>query len=115
MQTAVSDASCGYPFEEDESYLVFASEGKMHDTRGLEVGLCGSTKPLPAAGKTLAVLGPGSAPPGATPAGGRLPDTSGARSEIPGLERAPLLVSCAAALVLAVAAVRWIGRRRPRR
>lgn len=115
VRTAVSDASCGYPFDEKESYLVFASEGTMYDGRGLEVGLCGSTRPLSAAGKTLAVLGPGSAPPGATPAGDLLPDTSGARPEIPGPERALLLASSAVAFVLAVAAILRIGRRRTRR
>lgn len=109
VQTAISDTSCGYPFDEDESYLVFASEGTTYDGRGLEVGLCSGTRPLPAAGKTLAVLGPGSAPTG-NPAGDRLPDTAGARREIPGPERALPLASCAAAFVLAVAVIRRIGR-----
>ena len=114
VRTEVSDAGCGYPFDEDGSYLVFASEGELYDGEGLEVGLCGSTRPLPAAGETLAALGAGPAPTG-NPAGDRLPDTSGARLEIPGLERHLLLVSSVGVLVLAGAVVRWIGRRRPRR
>ncbi len=114
VQTAVSDASCGYPFDENKSYLVFASEGTTYGERALEVILCSSTKPLSGSEKALAALGPGSAPTG-NPADDRLPDTSGARPGAPGFERALLLASCAGAFVLAAAAIRRIGWRRPRR
>jgi len=50
VTTALSDASCGYPFREGEGYLVYASEG-------LQATLCSSTKPLSGAGADLEALG----------------------------------------------------------
>ena len=61
VSTAMSGASCGYEFRTGEEYLVYASEG-------LQVSLCGETKPLSEADADLEALG----------AGGVLPDTSGA-------------------------------------
>lgn len=114
VQTAVSDASCGYPFDENESYLVFASEAKTRNAGELEVALCGSTKPISDAGKALAALGPGAAPTDATPAGGQLPDTGG-RSGLAVRTPTPLLASAAMALVLVVASVWLAARGRARR
>jgi hypothetical protein len=58
VKTPVADMSCGFPFEEGREYLVYASE----DRRGLTVFLCGETRPLSAAGASLAVLGDGEKP-----------------------------------------------------
>ena len=110
VQTAVFDASCGYPFEEDEGYLVFAAEGADGGDGELEVALCGSTKPLSEAKTALAALGPGAAPADSPPAGERLPDTSGVRSGTSGGAWA-LLLGSGAALVFAVAAIRSVIRR----
>lgn len=77
VKTAVSDASCGYPFEEGKSYLVFASKGTTYGDGDLEVALCGSTKPLSEADTALAALGSGEAPTGSSATGDQLPDTSG--------------------------------------
>ncbi len=96
VKTAVSDTSCGYPFDEGEGYVVFASEGTTYGEGELEVALCGSTKPLSEARVELAALGPGAAPNGSSTAGERLPDTSQRVSQrltrwtVPGmLEEAP--------------------------
>ncbi len=53
--TAKDSAACGYAFNMDESYLVYASvyEGK------LTTGLCSLTKPLSFADEDLSVLGKG--------------------------------------------------------
>ena len=114
VQTAVSDASCGYPFDEGEGYLVFASKGIFYERGELEVGLCGSTKPLPEARAELAALGPGTAPTGSSAAGERLPDTSGA---LPGLRPTSLLLLSGAGAVTLVfaAAIRSAGKRWTRR
>lgn len=103
VQTAVSDVSCGYPFDGGESYLVFASKGMFYEEGMLEAGLCGNTRPLSEAGKTLDTLGPGAAPAGSPSAEARLPDTFG-------FGRALLFAPGAAALVFAVAAVRLAVR-----
>lgn len=55
VTTPSSDASCGYPFREGASYLVYASEG-------LEVDLCSNTQPLFSAGVELETLGSGAVP-----------------------------------------------------
>ena len=114
VQTAVSDASCGYPFDEGEGYLVFASKGIFFEEGELEVGLCGSTKPLSKARAELAALGPGAAPTGPPAAGERLPDTSGA---LPGLKPTSLLLLSGAGAVTLVfaAAIRSSGGRWTRR
>jgi len=62
-----SGSGCGYPFEEGEEYLVYAT-GKDPS-----VSLCSDTKPLPEADADLEALGKGEAPIG----GGTLSDTSG--------------------------------------
>lgn len=115
VKTAASDASCGYPFVEGESYVVFASEGIFYDEGDLEVALCGSTKPLSKAGKELAVLGPGSAPADTPAAGDRLPETGGDRRGLFSTDRTFLLASGVVATVLAAAFVRSAGGRRDRR
>ncbi len=113
VETAITEASCGYPFDEGESYLVYASKGT--NSGGLEVALCGSTKPLSEADTDLAALGPCAAPTGSAPVGDRLPDTSGARPGLSGSPLALLLASGAAALVFALAFARSSRWRRPRR
>ena len=110
VQTAVSDASCGYPFDEGESYLVFASKGIFCEEGELEVGLCGSTKPLSGAETELAALGPGAASSVSPTAGERLPDTSGGLLGFSGPAWALLLVS-GAAFASAAAAIRSAVRR----
>ena len=69
VKTPVADMSCGYPFEEGRAYLVYASEKRQ----GLEVYLCGETKPLPKAKEDLAALGEDEKPGN----GDALTDTSG--------------------------------------
>lgn len=107
VRTAASEVSCGFPFSEGVSYLVFASEG-TRNAGGLEVGLCGSTRPLSEAGAALAMLGPGVAP--TDPHGpARLPDTSGASL---GDDRSLLLAAGILALVSAAAVIRLAVRGR---
>jgi hypothetical protein len=69
VHTALMGASCGYPFEEGQEYLVYAYTGKQ----GLEVDLCNGTQPLTEAEADLEVLGAGERPTG----GEILSDTSG--------------------------------------
>lgn len=109
VQTAVSDASCGYPFNEGDSYLVFASKGIFYEEGELEVGLCGSTKPLSEARAELAALGPGAAATGSPTAGESLPDTSGAFPALPPSVFLFLSGAGAVAFVLAAAilSARW--------
>ena len=52
-----TQGACGYPFEEGESYLVFAAPHPRFPGR-LEVDLCGYTRTLRAAREELASLGP---------------------------------------------------------
>jgi hypothetical protein len=73
VKTPVSGASCGYSFRSGEGYLVYASEASMVEAEGLEVLLCGETKPLSEAGADLEVLGDGET----SKDGGVLSDTSG--------------------------------------
>ena len=113
VETAIEEASCGYPFNEGESYLVYASKGTS--SGGLEVALCSSTKPLSEADADLAALGPGAAPTGSPPGGDRLPDTSGVRPGLPDPAWALLFASGAAVLVVAAACARSWRWRRPRR
>jgi hypothetical protein len=63
-------ASCGYPFEEGQEYLVFA-EGKGEP---FETGLCSGTQPLSKADEDLVLLGDGEKP---RAGGDALTDTSG--------------------------------------
>jgi hypothetical protein len=113
VETAVSDASCGYPFDEGESYLVFAYEAETRNVGGLEVALCGSTTPVSEAGAAFAALGPGAVPAGPPSGEGWLPDTSGGRSVASGTARASLLASGAVTLVAAT--VLLVGARKHRR
>ena len=94
VHTALIGASCGYPFKEGQEYLVYAYTGKQ----GLEVGLCGATKPLSKAGADLAALGDGERPQG----GEVLSDTSGGVS---GRAMAGLAGLALAASVLVVSRV----------
>lgn len=109
LRTAVSDASCGYPFDRGGRYLVFASEGTTHgekEEKELEVGLCGSTEPLSEAGPALGALGPDVASTGAPPTGERLPDTSGGPPARTYLFASGVLALVAVALVC-LAGGRW--------
>lgn len=68
--TAGNTAACGFPFEEGETYLVYATAGD-HDEDGADddvegplpgTGLCSRTKAIPDAGEDLAALGAGVVP-----------------------------------------------------
>ena len=110
VKTAVSDVSCGYPFDKGDSYLVFASKGTTYGDGDLEVALCGSTKPLSEADTALAALGPGEAPTGSSASADQLPDTSGG---LPGFSGLALISA-----LLAVGTGALVGaalRHRPRR
>lgn len=111
VQTAASEVSCGYPFNEGVDYLVFAYEEGAGDGEP-EVGLCGSTSPLSEAGTTLAIIGSTGAEVGPHPAGDRLPDTSGARGAQSGLGSSSVLAVGVVALVLSVATMRVVARLR---
>lgn len=103
VKTAVSDVSCGYPFDAGESYLVYA-----HDDGGdgdvTSASLCSSTKPLSEAGADLEALGPGAAPPG-----GPSPVGFGLVSALPFLDRAAWVAAGAAALAALVVLKRARG------
>ena len=75
--TAADSAMCGYTFQAEHSYLVYASSGPG----GLEVSLCSRTKPMGEAGEDLAHLGMGATPvdPNANPP----PEPKGTKAEPP--------------------------------
>jgi MYXO-CTERM domain-containing protein len=56
--TAADSAMCGYTFQVERSYLVYAVSGPG----GLEVSLCSRTRPMAEAGEDLAHLGMGATP-----------------------------------------------------
>lgn len=58
VKTAISGASCGYPFVENKTYLVYAS----HDGKDWRTILCDRTAPLVEAQEDLAQLGSGKPP-----------------------------------------------------
>nr|WP_304219282.1 hypothetical protein [Fredinandcohnia onubensis] len=58
VSAARSSASCGYEFELDKEYIVYAYGENDH----LETGLCERTALLSEAGEDLAILGQGKAP-----------------------------------------------------
>lgn len=58
VSTAVSSASCGYSFSEDEDYLVYARGAEDE----LSVSLCSRTAVLDEAEEDIAALGSGDAP-----------------------------------------------------
>lgn len=101
VKTAVSDASCGYPFDAGESYLVYAYDDGAGGVAS--ASLCSSTKPLSDAGADLEALGPGAAPPGGPPS-----VTFGLVSALPFLDR--MTWAGAAALAALVALKRSRGR-----
>ncbi len=59
VETAWSSASCGYPFEVGETYLVYAYEGNVF-ANPYSTNLCTRTRPLADAAEDLAALGEGS-------------------------------------------------------
>lgn len=63
VTTARDDASCGYPFEVGQSYLVYATG----HVSGLITHTCTRNQPLASAGEDLAALGQGSVPPAPAP------------------------------------------------
>ena len=69
LTTQSQETVCGYHFEEEQEYLVYAS-GKQD----LKVGACGDTKQLSKADEDLALLANGEKP---TDGGDALTDTSG--------------------------------------
>jgi len=102
VKTPVSGASCGYPFRSGERYLVYASGASIVEEEGLEVVLCGETKPLSEAGADLEALGDGQTPKD----GGALSNTSGG---VPVRTMAGL-----AGLAIAAAVLLMFRRRRTR-
>lgn len=58
IRTARDSAACGFAFEKNASYLVYAYEadGDLH------TNLCSRSAPLGQAGEDMAALGPGTAP-----------------------------------------------------
>jgi hypothetical protein len=58
VRTAISSASCGFTFEENQEYLVYANG----DPDDLEVSLCSRTTPLQNASADLAAFGRGITP-----------------------------------------------------
>jgi hypothetical protein len=54
--TYVDSATCGYTFEVDQSYLVYATKGRDD---GLWVGQCGGTRTMATASEQLKALGMG--------------------------------------------------------
>nr|WP_309099617.1 hypothetical protein [Fredinandcohnia onubensis] len=58
VSAARSSASCGYEFELDKEYIVYA----YGESDNLETGLCERTALLSEAGEDLEILGQGSAP-----------------------------------------------------
>jgi hypothetical protein len=65
VTTAADSAACGYGFELDRSYLVYA----LAQRDGLDVSLCGRTQPIEEADEDLRLLGIGATPvnPGTPP------------------------------------------------
>jgi hypothetical protein len=61
VTTAIVSAACGFPFEMNKEYLVYASSIEVQ--KHLNTSLCTRTKKLEAAGEDLAELGEGSTPP----------------------------------------------------
>ena len=59
VRTAGNSAACGYDFEPDRSYLVYANEGSDGTLR---VSLCSRTQLIEQAGEDLEVLGAGVTP-----------------------------------------------------
>jgi hypothetical protein len=69
LTTQSQGSVCGYHFEEEQEYLVYA-----YGKQDLKVGACGTTKQLSKADEDLALLGNGEKP---TDGGDDLTDTSG--------------------------------------
>jgi hypothetical protein len=68
VSTASQESACGFPFEEEREYLVYA-----YGKQDLKVDLCSETKPLSIAEADLATLGNGEKPKSSD----ALTDTSG--------------------------------------
>jgi hypothetical protein len=63
IHTGSSGADCGYHFEEDKEYLVYANPSTMYGDKELLVTIiCDRTKVLAQAQEDLAILGEGKAP-----------------------------------------------------
>jgi hypothetical protein len=99
VRTVSSGASCGYPFERGEEYLVYAS-------RGMEVQLCSETKPLSMAGADLAALGAGDRP----ERNGALPDTGGVVASNPRNTFLPAVFGGAVVVAASVVVARGLRR-----
>lgn len=87
VETARSETSCGYDFDEGRQYLVYADNTSVTggDSETLQVGLCGATTPVPDTGAAVNLLGERGTVPEAEnpdPQGSQtnvtLPDTGGA-------------------------------------
>ena len=60
VATGMGDGDCGYGFEREKEYLVYAGGGASYGT-DLSTGICNRTMPLADAGAALDALGPGDA------------------------------------------------------
>jgi hypothetical protein len=70
VTTSDSTASCGFPFEKDTSYLVYAAHGEQ----GLSTGMCSRTRLIADASEDLANLGGGITPVKIDPAAPAVPE-----------------------------------------
>lgn len=111
--TAADSAMCGYTFQVERSYLVYATSG----AGGLEVSLCSRTKPMGEAGEDLAHLGMGATP--VDPKANPPPEPKGTKAEPPargGCAGCAIAsrtgFSSGAALALVALVLAALGRRR---
>lgn len=96
-----ASASCGYSFDVNQTYLVYAYMGEGR----LQTNLCSGNQLLSSAGEDLKVLGVG------TEIHSDLEDSS---SVVSGSTRKILLVTAVGLIVVGSASVWWVRRRRSR-
>ncbi len=98
--TQPTGGACGYPFEVDVSYVVYASGSAAGDD--LSASICSRTGPLAQAGEDLSALGRGYAP--GEESNGASPGDAGAG--------AGLIAAVAVAALVVAASVAYARRRR---
>jgi hypothetical protein len=62
VRTRADSAACGFEFQRDQSYLVYAQSAPADALPGLEVSHCGRTRPIVEADADIAAIGMGSVP-----------------------------------------------------
>jgi hypothetical protein len=97
LTTSDSTASCGYPFEKDQSYLVYASKSEQ----GLSTGMCSRTRRMSDASEDLAALGGGITPVKIEPAKPAQPEEPKPKS--------PRARGCASTKGQSSSAALWLG------